>query len=290
MLTIIALLASLSAFASEVDSFTNRPEDLADVTDVVDGYVNGQLLEAVSRAGNCDAETLRSHVKDALAQLFFGGFERHLFRHPEIPHAHTDFEESIYRDFAFLDAPTLHLTPFGLGSLLRVNGQFMGADKLGHFFTEGSQYYALAFVQGRGVETALAYGWSLEQWLYGRNTTGVQSYADLAANYNGMLFWQNLTQPHPRSGLPPLVTCVDGRYEFTRLFSIAEYVDESFDEAYNCSEYSTPEMQRLVERRLEELSLAQGRRLVCPMDPSACGPMRARYGEYASRIVSPRCR
>ncbi|MFC6672641.1 hypothetical protein [Marinobacterium aestuariivivens] len=64
----------------------------------------------------------------------------------------------------------------------------MGLDKLGHFFAQGWQYFELTALGGGTLEQALALGREQEQGRYGYLTTGIFSYADLAANFNGWRF------------------------------------------------------------------------------------------------------
>ena len=81
----------------------------------------------------------------------------------------------------------------------------MGTDKFGHFASIGTAYYwryavAVQYGKTEAEATALAvqFGtagkWS-EADLMGLTTTGDYANADLAANYAGLLFFRNLTEP-----------------------------------------------------------------------------------------------
>jgi hypothetical protein len=79
----------------------------------------------------------------------------------------------------WVDAPTVNLY-----------GHYMGTDKIDHFFQQGHEYYEIA--GKKGTIAAIEHGVKLEHGIFGTLTTGVYSNADLAANYAGMKFYQNL--------------------------------------------------------------------------------------------------
>jgi hypothetical protein len=103
-------------------------------------------------------------------------------------------------------------------SCVRINGVCVGADKLGHLFQQGWEYYQIAVLDGKGEAVAERYG----EWLegtrpreyfaadeayfhrqlsggrmgyggFGRSLSGVISHADLAANRAGLQFFKDLT-------------------------------------------------------------------------------------------------
>lgn len=77
-----------------------------------------------------------------------------------------------------------------VGSSAKVSGQCIGADKLGHFFQQGYQYYD---IRNRSSQaTAESFGRYTEIAGAGLATTGVYSNADLAANLAGLTFYDQL--------------------------------------------------------------------------------------------------
>lgn len=86
----------------------------------------------------------------------------------------------------WFDAPTVHL-----------HGYYMGTDKLDHFFQQGHGYYRLSLRKEKhdSVAAAVAHGVKQEHTYFGTRFSGVYSNGDLAANYAGMKFYQNLRQP-----------------------------------------------------------------------------------------------
>jgi hypothetical protein len=278
---ILSLFVCSVAGATEVDSYSLRFSGLRDITPEVNAYVNERIEHAIANTTTCREQSLRRNMASALNLQLLGGLERHILTHPRIPRGSLTFPYSIYQDFPFADAWVLQAVPLAMGPLIHVAGQYVGADKFGHFFTEGYALYDLAYVQGQGVEAALLYGQSLEKGFYGASNTGIQSHGDQAANYWGMLFWRDFIDNN--------VACVNGHFALMRPFDAADYVDMGWDEANNCNEYARPGLQDLVDVRLAALSSVVGQHLTCPLAPHACEEMRARYGDSASLILTPLC-
>ncbi len=76
-------------------------------------------------------------------------------------------------------------------------GYYLGTDKLDHFFRQGHEYFELA--QAKGVAAAVAHGVKQEHTYFGTLSSGVYSNSDLAANYAGMKFYQNLREVFERT-------------------------------------------------------------------------------------------
>jgi hypothetical protein len=102
-----------------------------------------------------------------------------------------------------------------LSPTLRLHGQYIGLDKVGHFFQQGHEYYDRyldARRDGRSeaaaTQAAVAGGVSQEHGFYGEAIIGIYSNADLAANYNGLLFYRNLFEPVRLNGqtIEPMIT------------------------------------------------------------------------------------
>lgn len=92
-----------------------------------------------------------------------------------------------------------------LSSTILVHGVYQGTDKLGHFTDVGVGYYwryRKALQAGADDATAIAAavrsgteGTFSESGLLGLAGTGSYGNADLAANFAGLLFYRNLTEP-----------------------------------------------------------------------------------------------
>lgn len=77
-----------------------------------------------------------------------------------------------------------------LNPTMKVNGIYIGSDKLGHFLQQGLQYYSIA--KSESTKKAEEWGTSTELEGFGLDATGVKSHADLEANKQGLKFYQDL--------------------------------------------------------------------------------------------------
>jgi ankyrin repeat protein len=222
---VLGFLASQVA-AHEVDHYTlpsgTRFADLgpyltATVYDRIEHAVN-RLNDGLRQAGAAERERLAS--PDALADAvraefpgpldYIAGLERQL-HDPAFTAGYGGLIVAHRSDPCIYDGASLLIEPRAFfllwrSSLLRVNGVFVGTDKIGHFVHNGYNYYAAYRAELRaGADSAAAERAAVrvgvdgnlflsERGLLGSLTSSVISNADLAANYLGFLFYLNLTQ------------------------------------------------------------------------------------------------
>jgi hypothetical protein len=79
-----------------------------------------------------------------------------------------------------------------VGSVTKVHGICIGADKLGHFFDQGWNFNEEAKKPGGKAQDVTNLGIEMEVGAFGLSATGVFSNADLAANRAGMQFYKDL--------------------------------------------------------------------------------------------------
>ena len=274
------------AHATEVDSFTNRNAVFVDATPALDAQMNRRIDQAIKRTnkiGTCDAHLLYFEMGVSLRAGLLGAFmvsplENYSNWSGKVDRNKTRRRNSIYKDLTIIESPPIALYP--LGALILVNGQLIAGDKFSHFLNVGWTYYQIHHRKGQPVSEALAYGEKTEEGIWGLATTGIYSYADLAANFSGMRFWTSVLGEEDPLGLntEPLVKCVEGRWERQLEFTWADWVDPGWDEGINCNKYA-PRVERNVSSGV-----------VCPVDPTRCARVVALYGKYADRLVSPECR
>jgi hypothetical protein len=316
-----SLLASVIQ-AAEVDSMTARNLELADVIDTVNGIVQARLAQGVANANArdagwlagldgeryCDEGRLYTELRKAIfqsstASLGLKGYDLDLQLRELLQGHALALEASIYRDLGYFEAFSVHLKE--LSELVNLGGHRVGLDKVGHFFAQGWQYFELSTADGGTLEQALALGGQQEQGRYGYLTTGVFSYADLAANFNGWRFWNRvlLRDRDPLGGFfenllqRPYLSCEVRVFESIRQrtlvhawryhgnFNIADYVDGAWDEGNNCNDYRTPIIKHKV------LALIRRTRpdYACPLQPQTCVEARWKYGPYAPQVLHPQC-
>ncbi len=291
--------------AAEIDGVTRRDEPLRDARRGIERRFDAALQEAVDQANEsgsvCDVAALRSALRDAFAWPFIGhSITESLDADETLDRRRVLRSDSIYRDLGLLDGVSLHWKD--LSSVVRVGDTVMGVDKIGHFVVEGWAYFERSQLDGEGVDAAMTWGEDTEDTYFGRYTTGVRSYADLVANFEGLRFWSRLVgegaDPLAKRSrrARPYVKCGrrlglfgERRFRVVRGFDLDDYVTPVWDEAVNCCSYRTPEIEAMVDARIAELSQAMGTDLTCPVDPGACGAARKRYGAFALRLLHPKC-
>jgi len=293
------LLSAVSGECAEVDSFTNRHE-LVDSGPQLDLVVNAWLEEALTEANRkplfqidtekegisyCNREQLFAALEDKLTGFIVGKLEARVMEDESLDTIRVEFENSVYRDLVFAESPTISLTRH-LAVLLRVGDVYFGADKFGHFFSEGYSYYEM--YRDGDEFSALQFGDLTESTFYGELTTGIFSYADLAANLNGLRFWNRILglKPDPLSGQPvhaPYVQCVDKKWQLVRPFTWQDYIDPTWDEAVNCNAFRNQRLLDKVKRRIAEASNGG----VCPLYPVDQYLLEEKYGDLLDSIYNP---
>lgn len=284
------------AQASEIDSFTHRYDGMVDALETLDQMAATWLSEAVVKANQasaCNRDRLYREVRARMVgpnieDQLWGAFERAIIEAPDIDKRFTTFADSVFRDVDFLEAPVLYLTD--LGPIVNVDSHVVGADKFGHFFSEGYKYFERGYLDGEGREAAVSLGIFTEEELFGEFTTGVYSHADLAANFSGMQFWLRLLGEHVPVDTP-YVVCEHDQWTLNATLSWRDYVDASWDEGINCNRYRSARMTERIHRRLRELEQSDDLPYLCPTAPDTCATVVAanRYGPYGHDNVSPLC-
>jgi hypothetical protein len=263
--------------AFETDQYNLPPAPLADIGDEVSDYVAEKLRKAVdkinsriagrqnclekkSRLANCDSaereklklDALRSEsaiVKEVFKPLG-GGFppftragtwmESHRFKAQPARYK-TSFGDSIYRTF-----PTNYLT---ISETVKIYGVEFGTDKIAHIFQQGYTYYKIcerAAANGaspaEAERKAIGWGQMTERTFYGYLVSGVYSNGDLAANFAGLKFYQNLTRAIKIGDetRPPILILKDGFWTFGDAKNLREnllkpFVSNHLNEALNPS-------------------------------------------------------
>jgi hypothetical protein len=264
----------------------------------------------MTTADFCDKEILYTELRKAIFQSFTA------FLGPKGYDLDTQLRElladrgyslslndSIYRDINYIEGFSLNIKE--LSDVVNVSGNLVGLDKFGHFFAEGWQYFALTQQDGNSLEQAMEWGREQENGKYGYATTGIFSFADLVANFNGWRFWNRVLGDHddPLLGIvgnlleEPYVTCsiqvvASARYlkivkawEFNKKIDMSVYVDGAWDEGNNCNSYADPVIEEKVSARIQEVDP----QFHCPVMPQACRQAGDTYGRYAKLILHPLC-
>lgn len=236
------------AAASDGDSLTQRQQILSpchpDATNVLDCMINKNFelaLKKVNRKRNPSRTDLERALLDRVGDkkilcvtIPIGPLEKPIDegltedyrvngKRVRIPSMTIDRSKSIYRDAKLCDSPGIVI---GMASHFKVGDIVVGSDKLTHFFAQGYEYIEVQ--RKRGPRAAVMHGISTENGSYGLKGNGIYSYGDLAANYCGLLFWNNLT--HPTAGH---FTKCKGKWVQRRRFSWRCHINPAWDEGIN---------------------------------------------------------
>jgi hypothetical protein len=154
-------------------------------------------------------------------------------------------------------------------STIKVYGTYLGTDKLGHFTDIGISYY---FEYRKAIDSGLdateavsravrlgTDGPNSESGMLGTVGNADYSNGDLAANFAGLLFYRNLTEPTPLKGMlyPPMLQR-DGAFwriaDDVRPHSgfFARFISDHLDEALNpgfFDAYLRPALRKAVREK-----------------------------------------
>jgi hypothetical protein len=242
----VALLPVPKAAAHETDQFTmplDRPfADMGDWLDTVHyhalehaaGQLNKEVTAAMAEKDPARREAEFRRIREPLhvAEVVEESFDDAFFEIVDVEYAlREDWAKEAYpgqitiyraspwiyfRSHFWID-PRQIVMQFQ-SSTLKAYGVYFGTDKLSHFHHMGSIYFRDYLARrAQGMSDAEALAWVVREYssdgpigeagLLGFAATGVYANADLAANYSGMKFFMNLTQPVMLRGelRPPLL-------------------------------------------------------------------------------------
>lgn len=322
LLVIFSMLISHS-HAAEIDSVTTRNVRLDDVLRHIDAIINERIQQGVDKANErrndyedldsdkfCNEDILYDELRRSIFQSFtvslgLKGYslDKQLRQLLAKQSYALPLNDSIYRDINFLEGFSLNLKE--LSSVARVNGYLIGLDKIGHFFAEGWEYFERVNSDNEDLTEAISWGREQERGKFGYTTTGIFSYADLVANFNGYRFWNRVLKKEkdPVDSFinnlikRPYVSCrlriIDSvRYrkrvrswQVNSRFTFEEYIDGTWDEGNNCNSYKDAAIEEKVSERIE--TILPG--FKCPAQKTYCIKSINRYGSYAKDILHPSC-
>ncbi len=301
ILVLLLFLSSPYLLALEVDNFSTDQKKLTDVDTKIDDFVNLQIEKALDEVNQerltCyqAKERLILFLQKRLTKAVVSPVEFFVTYNPAIDKVNPPLSETVYYNFKFFTkSPTLFKFINSLAPVIQIKGIKIGTDKLSHFFTEGLD----SFIHEERLNysaTGLKKLWIYkEKSIWGLLSSGIFSYADIFANYQGLLFWRTLfgkdflkkRSPYAdHEGVTtPSLTCEKGYWKQFKKFRIADYIHDGFNEAINCSTFRDQETYEHFQEGLLRLSVD------CPLERTRCIDLAKVYGDAAEDIVSPVCR
>jgi len=260
-----------SAHAYETDQLTDRGEPLEDAAPLADAWMVRELVAAAAQTNaRTGCKGSDDHVRAVLAHeihervgkkvhlqergLFRGlGYDRtmaFLEGAPGVDRRVFLQRSDIYGLARMKEAPILDV--IGPSATINLGGVLVGTDKPSHFVDVGYGYFRKSH-EGRDPDRAVRWGTHTENTFYGLQTSSTFSFADLTANWEGMIFYQQLL-----SERSPLQRDEQGCVQVVAPFRWEHWVSPEWDEVLNPSVY-TAGAQAAVDRRLngEEHSLCE---------------------------------
>jgi hypothetical protein len=302
LIFIFSLVISFSIFSAEVDQYTKREEPLADSLIELNSRANDHLSIAIDRAnltGACSTGMssqlkLYTELKKEFANHSKGQLTIDLLVDKSISIHKIALSESVYgawkiRNGFLLGRKKAATSPLAIFPLINMNGYHIGIDKLEHMFGMGFIYFERHHLKGRKLKGVLKHGILREKTVLGGLVlaTGVFAYADLAANFNGMRFWNHMLQLEDdvlgkSYNRGPYIKCDKGSWKAHNKIDFSHYIDDSMDESLNCSKFANRNGVKKFTRAMKKLNSEY----TCPMSKEKLEAMKDKYDIQISKKTS----
>lgn len=296
---ILLIAAAAPARAAEADHFTLPDAELVDITAEVNRLANDGLRAAIddlNAQGGCDDSAKSEEILyDRLTDVFSNHKKGQLVRaiiHGDVPRTVIPLKESLYSEWSIWNGFLLgrrgaSKSPLALSPLIKIGDVVIGVDKLEHMFGMGQRYFKGHYLDGKPLVSVLKGGIFKEKTFLGGNmlATGVFSYADLSANFNGMRFWNHMLQRRDdvlgaQHNAGPYLTCSAGKWTANagRPIDLRTYVDATMQESINCSKFATAAGARKFHEGLASMQSKSGARIFsCPENPGLLDDTAKKY-------------
>lgn len=294
-LLLLQLLAPLAARAQEVDSFTDRLfliAKLKDSTEPADRFVNELMAKLVLRLNERkpvdekgEAAVAATVFQSPISPELLSPIEDWAKASADVQRYHLSFR-GVFG--GAVDYDDMYMAWYiGLSPTIRLAGVLVGLDKISHFFGQGWQYYQhdrvlareqKALGQAARHDLVRKLGHDLEIRHLGFMNGGVYSYGDLAANWQGFVFYRRLIGTGRESHV---IRTAPGRYALGTPFTFRDYVTDEFDEVLAPSLLSSERFFLKVAVNFHQPSPSG--------NPSVCADYladRARYLNRTGRVLA----
>ena len=233
--------------AYETDQFSNRLNSITDSTEVMDARVNLSIADAIAnwKGPRNDRKVVDAIYYDIGGVHWVDKIERWAMKSEDVERLQASRRESIYQGHPIWATRVAGL--FGVGPTIKLNNQYVGSDKLGHFLSQGRKFWK-RYLKYEDEARAAEHSAYTERALFGQMTTGVYSNADLVANYEGFRFYLSLFEDDVIPDKPAILAWRDDHWEIQRPFTWADHVNEYWDEALNINHFDSLLYPHMKER------------------------------------------
>lgn len=230
----------------ETDNYLTWNHELKDSTQEVNQYIKEQIEAALEISNNrryvqsCKRVTLEIAKRFMTLPPVHLPFEHWIDANLDSSHVYPKMQQIQYFDQSIYQNPTMFYLRFvPLSPNIQVNGIYFGLDKLSHFLSSGRRHflnYSRRIRRGWSEEEALKHsvrkGLIDEARFLGLAASGVFSYADVEANFQGLIFYKKICTDESETFLSQND---DGTWSLTNIPEIRDFVSPHWDETFNIS-------------------------------------------------------
>lgn len=246
LVALVILLFSLKSFSLETDQFMTWEIELNNSKDFVNRFINENIEMALQKVNQknpemkCERVAIKALDWNGRTTDFLSLIEKTTYEHPEVDRwpAINVSQKGVIEESIYANVDLFKHKVFGVN--IQLDGIYMGTDKLGHFITVGLSYYKKylsakrkGFDKEKSIIKAIRRGVFSEETYYGNIISGVFSFADLEANYQGLKFAMDLCEGEN----PLLIKDKKGNWTLREKFDITPYLNPNWDESWNPSTY-----------------------------------------------------
>jgi len=248
----VFLLYLVSIFflnAGEVDPYLAWKISLKDASILINQYFNREITKTLNQLpDNCSCETASAEILKNFGVVLNSPLEKWIKSNNKIekfPNKESDNNHLLKKSIYWKDSKVsieksqMISLKIMLDEIININGIYIGVDKITHFTGSGYLYYKRylsAIKKGDShkvaKEKAIDLGIIGEKNILGRFASGVFSFADLEANFQGLLFGIDLC-----NNGQTLIKKKNERWIISRPFNIKNYVNAYWNESFNPSYY-----------------------------------------------------
>lgn len=294
LLTLVITIVSLGMLnAAEVDSYTHQFKTFEDISTLINDFSKEALTNSVEATNkqteNCQSKKSEKILYKELTKYFSnhskGKLVKHLLHSDEVFKVVTPLKESVFGKWKPLDGLRLggkgaSKREFPISPLIKVGDYKIGIDKLEHMFGMGQIYFKNHYIKEKKLRRVLKNGIFREKLFLGGQmfATGVFSYGDLSANFNGMRFWNHMLLKEDDVlgkvyNQGPYVKCVNNQFIVNeeKPLDFRNYVDASFDETINCPKFARKTAVKKFKKAISDLGMT------CPMSEESLNELKKKY-------------
>ena len=205
----------------------------------------------------CEDVTLK--LGKSFLGLNYNPLKNMLIEEPSLEVYPNDLKERSKREtydgtiYESMSKKSLYFKAVPLDPALNMGGIYISFDKFVHFQGSGYVYfkkYLKALKRGKTEEEAMQksidWGIFMEKTILGLKGSGVLSFGDLEANFQGMMMYKDFCE----SSNPFIAKNEKGDWEMVRTIDITDYITPHMDEVFNPSFHKPSRWKKYIRKDL----------------------------------------